>query len=209
MTDAEHIARYFAKLDAKEVDAIESLCLVYYEKLALIARRRFGSFPLRVTDEYSVANDVLQSFHSRALSGEFSDIRKPEKLLLLLARLTRDRVVDEIRRHTAQKRGSGNTRGNSIFVPVAGQPMVGDFDRFQAEQETPSTKQIWAEEMHQLLGKLEDPVLCTILVLRYEGFTNEEIAEQLKVSVATVERKRRRIRERLSHEPFHGSKYRE
>ncbi|MEM8947337.1 MAG: ECF-type sigma factor, partial [Planctomycetota bacterium] len=91
-------------------------------------------------------------------------------------------------------------RGNSIFVANGSQTLDGDFDRFQHTEETPSKKEIAAERIQQLLDKLKDAMLRTILVLRYEGFTNEEISEQLKVSIATVERKRRRIRELLSED---------
>ncbi len=196
-SDSQQIANYFAKLEADEPDAVEPLCTLYYEKLAAIARRRFGSFPLRVIDEYAIANDVLQAFHARARRGEFATIREPSGLLLVLSQLTRDRVVDAIRRQTAQKRGGGRIRGNSIFSPTDGQ-RSGDFDRFRGEQETPSTKEIATEQIQQLLDKLSDSDLRTILVLRYEGLTNEEIAEQMQLSIATVERKRRRIREQLS-----------
>jgi DNA-directed RNA polymerase specialized sigma24 family protein len=41
---------------------------------------------------------------------------------------------------------------------------------------------------------LPDPACREILLLRFEGFTNEQIAEQLGVSLATVERKRRLTR---------------
>lgn len=200
MTDQDQIAKYFAEIQSDKSDAIDWLCRVFYEKLAAIARHRFGSFPRRVTDEYAVANTVLQSFHTRAQSGEFAQVREPAELLMILAGLTRDRVVDEIRRYSAQKRGGGKTRGNSIFVPNGNQPLAGDFDRFEAEHETPSTRQILADEMQVLLDKLTDSTLRTILVLRCEGLTNEEIAEQLQVSIATVERKRRRIREMLADE---------
>lgn len=197
-SDSESIEKYFARLEAGETEAVENLCQVFYEKLAAIARRRFGRFPLRVIDEYAVANDALQAFHARAQQGEFAAVREPSELLLMLSQLTRDRVVDEIRRQTAQKRGGGKTRGNSIFAATEEQQRNGGFDRFQAAEETPSSREIASEQVQQLLQKLSDTDLRTILVLRYEGLTNEEIAEQMQISIATVERKRRRIREQLS-----------
>lgn len=197
-TESDLIEQYFAKLSTKPSEAIDGLCQVFYEKLAAVARRRFGNFPLRVSDEYAIANDVLQAFHGRAQQGEFADMREPATLLFTLSRMTKDRVVDEIRRQTALKRGGGKTRGNSIFVPSGGESKNGDFDRFAGVQETPSTKEVATEQMQYLLDKLDDVAMRTILVLRCEGLTNEEIAEQLRVSIATVERKRRRIREILS-----------
>lgn len=198
MKDSEQIARYFSEIHSGGTEGFDALCRAYYDKLAAIARHRFGNFPRRVTDEYAVANSVLQEFHDRARRREYVGVQDPAELLAILARLTRDRVVDEIRRYSAEKRGGGKTRGHSIFAPIGGEPVIRDFDRFQSVEDTPSTKEIIVEEMQQLLRKLADPELRTILVLRYEGLTNQEIAEQLQVSVATVERKRRRIRECLA-----------
>lgn len=199
MIDPESIASYFRKLKKNEPDALDSLCRLFYERLAAIARKRFGNFPLRVIDEYAIANEVLQSFHRRALQGEFSAPREHTEVLITLSQLTRDRVVDAIRRQTAQKRGGGQTRGNSIFEPTDDR-RNGSFDQFQAKQETPSTREMAEERLQALLAKLSGADLRTILFLRYEGFTNEEIADQMETSVATVERKRRRIREQLSED---------
>ena len=51
-----------------------------------------------------------------------------------------------------------------------------------------------AEEYQLLLAGLEDDTLRSIAVWKLEGYTNEEIAGKLDCSVATVERKLRRIR---------------
>ncbi len=198
MTEDKSIAEYFALLQADADTALTLLCDYYYEKLAVIARRRFGEFPRRVTDEYAVANGVLQAFHQRSQRGEFAELRDQAELLFVLSRMTRDQVVDEIRRHSAQKRGAGRTRGHSIFQPDTSPNRNGDFDRFQAHTETPSSREMLEEQCQQLLERLPDAELRTILVLRFEGLTNEEIAEHLQVSLATVERKRRRIRELLA-----------
>ena len=64
--------------------------------------------------------------------------------------------------------------------------------------DTPSTRQIVIEEVAKIMDRLPDQTLRTIFVLRAEGYKNEEIAQELNVSVATVERKRRRIRDLLS-----------
>ena len=197
MTDSEQIELYFADLASNRANAINVLNQLFYEKIASIARHKLGQFPRRVIDEYAIANAVLQAFHLRAQKGEYSEVREPSQILLLLSRMAKDRVVDEIRTHSALKRGGGRTRGNSIFSSGRHSQTHGDFDRFQSDQETPSKKEVFAEQMQQLLAKLSDPTCKSVLILRYEGLTNEEIAEHLQVSIATVERKRRRIRQVL------------
>ena len=75
MFEVDQIAAYFSKLDTDGDDALHELCEAYYEKLAVIARHRFGRYPRRVTDEYAVANAALQAFHERALRGDYAQVR--------------------------------------------------------------------------------------------------------------------------------------
>ncbi len=43
-------------------------------------------------------------------------------------------------------------------------------------------------------GQIDDETLQRIALGKLEGYTNQELAEQLNLSVATIERKLRRIR---------------
>lgn len=174
--------------------ALERICDRYYEQLAAVAGRRLQNASGRVIDRHAVANEALYEFFDRAQRGDFADVNNRGGLLPLLIRLTRDRVTDEIRRMTALKRGGGETRGNSIFQSDhAGT----GFDAFPNGFDTVSTRQILMEEVTRVLDMLPDETMRTILILRSEGYKNEEIARELDVSLATVERKRRRIRDIL------------
>ena len=51
-----------------------------------------------------------------------------------------------------------------------------------------------AEEYQRLLASLPKPNLCVIVQWKMEGFTNQEIAVKLALSVSSVERKLRIIR---------------
>lgn len=174
--------------------ALERICDRYYEQLAAVAGRRLQNVSGRVIDRHAVANEALYEFFDRAQRGGFEDVNNRSDLLPLLIRLTRDRVTDEIRRMTALKRGGGQTRGNSIFQSANS---GAGFDAFPSNFDTVSTRQILMEEVTRVLDMLPDETMRTILILRSEGYKNEEIARELDVSLATVERKRRRIRDIL------------
>lgn len=174
--------------------ALERICDRYYEQLAALAGRRLQNAAGRVVDRHAVANEALYEFFDRAQRGDFENINSRGDLLPLLIRLTRDRVTDEIRRLTAKKRGGGQTRGNSIFQA---DDFGAGFDTFPNDYETASTRHIVMEEVTRVLNKLPDEMMRTILILRNEGYKNEEIARELDVSLATVERKRRRMRDIL------------
>ena len=59
---------------------------------------------------------------------------------------------------------------------------------------TPAFAAQVAEQLRRLLGRLDDPSLRSLALWKMEGFTNEEAAEKLSCSLATVERKLRLIR---------------
>lgn len=195
MSQAGSVSQSLEAIKQGDTDAVRLLSDRYYQQLAGIARRKMSGFSRRVVDEYAIANDVLHDFSLRSQQGDFPDVRNRADLLPLLVRLTHDRVVDEVRRMTAQKRGAGRTRGHSIFVEADGVP--GEFDRFAGADETPSTRLTASEEIHDMLSRLSDETMRAVLVLRVAGLTNDEISGELDVSLATVERKRRRIREIL------------
>lgn len=52
-----------------------------------------------------------------------------------------------------------------------------------------------AEEYHRLLDALGDDELRRVAVRKVEGYSNQEIADEIRRSVATVERKLRLIRQ--------------
>lgn len=175
--------------------AFGRICDRYYKQLAVVASRKLGG-ARRVVDEFAVANEVLQEFYQRALGGDFENVTCRDDLLPLLVRLTHDKVVDEIRKLCAQKRGGGHIRGDSIF-DGGNRALNGDFDQFRGSLETPSTRQIVADQIRIVLEHLPDEIMRAVFLLRAEGYTNEEIAKELQISLATVERKRRRIKDIL------------
>ena len=51
-----------------------------------------------------------------------------------------------------------------------------------------------ADEHERLMNRLEQPTLQQVAICKMEGYTNEEIANQLGVTLRSVERKLNRIR---------------
>lgn len=189
-------ARWIEELKLGDEHALKRLCDRYYDRLSQIARRKLTGVPRRVADEFAIANEVLLAFHRRAIEGDFDDVREGD-LLPLLVRLTHDRVVDEVRRLCAAKRGGGKTRGDSVFAPLGGGADAA-VNRFREKVESPSTREIVADQVRAILARLPDESMRAVFLLRAEGYSNAEIASELNVSIATVERKRRRIKDALS-----------
>lgn len=91
-------------------------------------------------------------------------------------------------------RGSGNVRGHSIVGNVADREL-GGFDQFTGRDPSPAFLLMVEERHHELLRRLRDDTLRQVALLRMEGYANEEIAARLTISLRSVERKLRLIRE--------------
>ena len=70
----------------------------------------------RIVDSIDICQSVFGKFFETAQSDKGIDLKKPEQLLGLLVTMTRNRVVDEHRHQTAQKRNAGD----DVVEAVAG-----------------------------------------------------------------------------------------
>ena len=109
--------------------------------------------------------------------------------------ITANRVIDQKRFDTQQKRGGGQVRGDSALLDHASGLKPVGFDQLTSAAPTPEFLTILADEHQRLMRLLDNDTLSQIALCKMEGFRNEEIAEQLGVTCRSVERKLRRIRE--------------
>ena len=167
----------------------------YFEQVVAVARQRLGSGPRRTADEEDVAVSVFDSLYRGAAEGRFDRLTDRQDLWMLLLAITRQKAVDEIRRRTRKKRGGGEVRGESVFVSAG--ETEGGVGLEQFCKEAPNAELLISaqEECDRLLSLLRDDKLRIIALLRLEGFSNEEIAEQSGVSTRTIERKLQLIRD--------------
>jgi RNA polymerase sigma factor (sigma-70 family) len=194
------VTHWFNELKAGNQGATDHLWQTYFEAIVGLARKRMGNAPRKMADEEDVAISVFRCLANGALAGRFANDMNRTELWKLLIVITRQKVADQVRRATAAKRGAGAVGGESAFLGQAG-----EFTRFGIEQvasETPSPELLVAmdEEYQRLFSLLRDDSLCKLAQLRLEGYSNEEIAEQLGISLRSVERKLKLIRDRWSDE---------
>src|SRR3954464_12535620 len=113
------IDELFVRLKSGESQAAQVLWDEYSVALVNLAKHRIGKFPLAMTDEEDVALSVFGSICRGAAEGRFTDVTTRDELWWLLLRITKQKVVNHIRREPAVKRRgnpaseSQNRRGNS------------------------------------------------------------------------------------------------
>jgi DNA-directed RNA polymerase specialized sigma24 family protein len=196
MPPAEEVTSWLGRLQAGDTLAAQALWDRYFPLLVRLARSRLGGIPCRTADEEDVALSGFASFVRGAEAGRFPQLAERTELWNLLVVITARKVAALKTRQRRLRRGGGKVRGDSAFL---GPSSPAEQDRQGIENvigsaPTPDFAAQVAEEYQLLLAGLEDDTLRSVAVWRLEGYTNEEIAGKLDCSVATVERKLRRIR---------------
>jgi RNA polymerase sigma factor (sigma-70 family) len=175
-------------------EASEKLWQRYFGQLVGLAARRLGSAPRRIADEEDVAVSVFESLCRGAAAGRFKQLQDRDDLWKLLTAIAGMKAVDQIRRQTAQKRGGRNVRGESIFEGTDAS-QIGGLGQLIHSQPTADFMAIMDEQQQEMFRALPDSSQREVARLRFEGYSNEEIARQLDISLRSVERKLRVIRE--------------
>ena len=189
MLEPSSVSQWLEGLEDGGGEAKAKLWGRYYARLVGLARQRLRGAPRRAADEEDVAAEAFERFFRGAEAGRFPRLDDRDDLWRILVRLVEDRAADLRRHESRQRRGGGEVRGDSAFE--------GGLDRVAEQGPTPAFAAEVAEEVGRLLGRLGGE-LRRVAVLKMEGHTNAEVAAELGVAVATVERKLAMIRQRWS-----------
>jgi DNA-directed RNA polymerase specialized sigma24 family protein len=158
-----------------------------------LARKKLQAGSRREADEEDVALSAFDSFFLGVTQGRFPRLADRNDLWSLLVVITARKSLDLLARQGRQKRGGGKVRGESALLDLADSAGEG-IEAIVGDEPTPDFATQVAEEYQRLLDKLGDDELRSIAVWKMEGHTNEDIAEWLRLALATVERRLRVIR---------------
>lgn len=200
MADAfdQSVSMWIRDLKQGDDEAAARIWNRYFDRLVRVAAHRLGNAPRRIADEEDVAVSVFNGLCQGAAAGRFEQLNSRDDLWSLLVAIAGKKAVDQIRRQTSQKRGGTDLRGESVFQGLASGNA--GFDGFLQEEPTPEFLAIVEEENSRLLEMLRDDTQREIARLRMAGHSNEEIAEQVGISLRSVVRKLAVIREVWSEE---------
>jgi len=197
------VSSWIESLKASDADAAQRLWDRFAVKLVDLARQRLGSAPKGMADEEDIAQSVFRSVCRGAAAGRLNDVKSRDDLWWLLLAITRQKVVDHIRRESAQKRGAGRV---VLEGAIASESPEGAFtlDWIVGDDPTPDFIAMLDEQNHRLLSLLRDDGLRNVAVSRIEGFTIGEIAASMAISTRSVERKLQLVRKAWSKELIIG-----
>jgi DNA-directed RNA polymerase specialized sigma24 family protein len=187
---------WIGDLKAGGDSAAQHLWERYFHRLVHLARARLRAAHRAgaIADEEDAALSAFDSFCRGAARGRFPDLADRDGLWRLLVVITLRKVMGQVGRQGAQKRGGGRLLGESALLgsdPVEG----GGLDRIAGDEPSPELAALVIDEYRRLRNSLRTEALCQVLDLRLEGYTREEIAQRLGCAERAVKRKLEVIRE--------------
>jgi len=194
------ITQWFQGLKAGEAEAVQQIWDRYYARLVGLARNRLRNTNRRVADEEDIATSAFHSFCKLAAADRIPKLDDRDDLWKLLVVITVRKSCAHIKYNRAAKRGANKVRGDSIFAAENSDGVAAGFGRVIGEEPTPEMAAMMAETCAGLVECLE-PLHREIAIAKMEGYTNNEIADQLGISSRAVTRKLALIRKRWSREP--------
>ena len=184
------VSRCLLDLQAGNQDAARFLWDRYFERLVRLARVRLR--PARRSgeaDEEDVALSAFDSFCAGTAEGRFPDLAGRDELWRLLVVITARKAAAQARWQARKKRGGGRVVDEADLPAPGSSEEIGLLDRVVGREPTPEFALMVAEEYRNLLAALGDETLRQVATRRMEGYTTEEIADQLDCARRTVARR--------------------
>ena len=213
MPNAASITHLIEKVKTGDEDAAQRLWEFYFKRLIRLARARLPSAKCRAADEEDVVLSAMDSFFRRARKGKYEQLRDRNDLWRLLVKITFFKTCDLIKGTKRSESGeSALDHGADPDQAVRGMDAQPDACAFPFDPGTMIIQLAEPEAMANFVKRLgirsqellamlkEEEEMHRIALRRLQGFTLEEIAEELGCVPSTVNRKIERIRKIWSRE---------
>jgi RNA polymerase sigma-70 factor (ECF subfamily) len=183
--------RLVAGLRAGDPDVAREFCDRFGPALGRVADQRLPTQLRRRLGAEDVVQSACRTFLRRAQEGEFR-LADDDSLWQLMCAITLTKLREHVRFHMRRKRGV------DLEEPLAPAPAgeSGEGPPLAASGPTPDEAAEFADQFSHLLEGL-DPEERLVVQLRFEEFTNDQIATSLNCSERTVRRLLKRVQNRL------------
>lgn len=190
MSMDESITNWIGRLGPGSDEAAQRVWMHYHSRLLGVAARALTLAARGPADEEDVVASAFESFFKRVERGDLPPDAGRDDLWRFLAHLVKLKAASHNRHSGRLKRGGG------VVPTTGGAGDASDPLAAVADSElTPDLAVEMAESVHYLTSLLDDQQR-RIAALKLEGHTDLEVALELKVSKATVERRLTVIRDR-------------
>lgn len=191
--DGGSVTCWLGNLKDGDLAAAQPLWERYFARLVGVARGKLkkvrrGS---ACEDEEDAALSAFNSFCGGIARGRFPQLADRDDLWKLLVVITARKAIAQTQREGRQKRGGGRVVDEAVlFGSGSGdQGSMAGLERIAGEGPSPEFAAMMAEECQRLLDALDDDSLRQVALSRMEGYTNDEIADQLGCARRTIARR--------------------
>ena len=191
MPSENSITHWIGQLQRGNREAAQRLWESYFHRLVALARVKQRGRRRATADEEDVALSAVDSVFRGIEAGRYPQLTDRDDLWRLLVVITAHKAQRLVRDAVRQKRGGGQ------LVLGQGDAAEGEDDALSfalSREPTPEFAAEVAEQCMRLMDGLNSDSLREIAILKMDGFSNEEIAEQKDCTTRTIERKLRLIR---------------
>jgi DNA-directed RNA polymerase specialized sigma24 family protein len=194
--DDGSVTGWIGDLKAGGDSAAQHLWERYFHRLVHLARARLRAVRRAgaVADEEDAALSAFDSFCRGATAGRFPQLADRDGLWRLLVVITLHKVMGQVGRQAAQKRGGGRLVSEQALTGNDPADVAG-LDNLAGSEPSPELAALVIDEYRRLRDALASDELRQVLDLRLQGHTRVEIAEMLGCAERTVRRKIEIIRE--------------
>lgn len=176
---SEHsVTSWIAAVRTGDPGAAERLWSRYFRQLMFQARARMSNLSKSSYDEEDAALSTFNVLCKKLNEGQYAVSDRQELWQLMLKVLVR-KIGRRAKYQSAAKRFPVENRSSAISVE---------------ELPAPTSKEI-SQECFDLIASLKDPNLERVALLKFEGYSNDEIAAQLQRTRRTVQRMLNLIRD--------------
>jgi DNA-directed RNA polymerase specialized sigma24 family protein len=188
------ITEWLGNLREGDHAAAQPLWERYFSKLVTVARTKLRRMRRTTADEdeEDAALSAFNSFCAGAARGKFPQLADRDDLWRLLVVITARKAMAQANRQGRQKRGGGRVVEEAVLFGHGlgnADGSIAGLERIAADGPTPEFAAMMAEECKRLLDALDDESLKQVAVSRMEGYSNDEIADQLGCARRTVARR--------------------
>jgi len=179
-----------------DAEAITRFWNLHFDRLSALAHRRMLPDARRISDGEDIALSAIHSFFNGLSEQRFQGISSTNALWKLLATIVLRKISKQQRQQNTQKRGGGQVRGESFFINgEEKKESHRGIENISHSAVTPHLEVEFLDTCEQLFEMLEDEKLRNTARLIMEGYSIDDIAEELGCVRRTVERKLKHIRE--------------
>ncbi len=200
-SDTGMVAEWVRRLKQNDSEAALQLWQRYSKRMLSLGRKRLRTSRPAAFDEEDIALSAFNTFCSAVKEGKHIQSQEHDDLWPLLATITNRKANDRLKSERAAKRSSPLE-----LVDPKSRQLKDDsrLSRIPDPEMGPDVRVLVAEQCRRLLESLQDPELEQIVVMKLDGYTNDEVAAQLGRTRRTIQRMLSLIREKWQVELDQG-----